>query len=254
MMTKNLKLLIKQQKIAARRSIAKQNAKIARANSHDQFTMFKIIADERRFLDYSFGDLNSIDELMEVIHNIRHNSINIHKSYLKCNYCKTILAELPIELPGAPAQEDVKQNEEDKIKLRFGHLVNILEQEVQSEFDHMQRKRVPSQNDLTRWALKDATLEFYKDFNEPEDTIIVDNVGDDRLSTQFEADFDVIYRMWLERLDELRRRDDTYSLQEDEYDKAISDMAEGMRGSNFEKQLDRYRIEFMNKLNVINGM
>ena len=34
----------------------------------------------------------------------------------------------------------------------------------------------------------------------------------------------------------------------EEYDKAEDDLNDGMRGSAFEKQLDRFRKEFMNKL------
>ena len=52
----------------------------------------------------------------------------------------------------------------------------------------------------------------------------------------------------MKKLDELKRRDDKYTLMEEEFDKAEADLLEGMRGSAFEKQLDRYREEFMQKL------
>jgi len=123
-----------------------------------------------------------------------------------------------------------------------------LKQEVADEKAIVERKRSPSQNDLTRWALKDAVLAFYQGLNLPENTVIVDTLYDDRLITKLAPDFDVIANIWMEKLDELKRKDDKFALDYDEYDKAEADLADGMRGSAFEKQLDRYREEFMQKL------
>lgn len=243
-----IKSLIKLQKIAARKSIALQNVKISKTNSHEQYSLFRVIADERKFLASNFNDVTDVHDLMDVVHGIRHNTISRAKGSIKCRFCKEILAEMAIELPGAPAQYEAQPDKEDELKPRFGNLIAVLQQEVQNENEKMERRRMPSQNDLTRWALKNAVLEFYQNLEEKDNVVVVDDLYDDRLSTALAPDFDVIYEMWMKKLDELQRRDDKYTLNSEEYDKAEDDMRDGMRGSAFEKQLDRYREDFMQKL------
>jgi len=244
-----IKSLIKIQKIAARKSIALQNVKISETNSHDQYSLFRIIADERKFLTNNFGNIESISDFMNIVHEIRHNTASKTKNSADCIHCKKVLAEIAIELPGAPAQYEFEQNkEEEELRPRFGNLIATLQEEVQNEISNMERRRIPSQNDLTRWALKHAVLEFYQNLNEKDDVVVVDSLYDDRLITQLAPDFDVIYKIWMEKLDELQRRDDKYTLNTNEYDKAENDLLGGMRGSAFEKQLDRYRENFMQKL------
>jgi hypothetical protein len=162
--------------------------------------------------------------------------------------CKNIIAELGIELPGAPAQTADPEKDDSDILPRFGNLLGILRQEVAMENTKIERRRMPSQNDLTRWALKKVVLDFYEKIGLPPDTPVVVNRFDDRLITELAPDFDVIADMWIEELDKLYRRDDKYGLIMEEIDKARLDLDDGMRGSAFEKQLDRYREEFMQKL------
>jgi len=246
----DLKALIRFQKIAARKSIASANIKVSKIKSHDQYNLFRIMADERKFLASDFGDVNDVHALMAIVHDLRHKSISKTGNFIKCKYCRDVLAEMAIELPGAPAEFEAtpESDEEDKLKPRFGNLIAILEKEVQNEVANMERRRLPSQNDLTRWALKEAVLRWYKNKNLPVDTIVVDMAYDNRLKTDLAPDFSEIYKMWIEKLDELQRLDDKYALNPDEFDKAESDLEMGMRGSAFEKQLDRYREEFMQKL------
>lgn len=246
-----IKSLICLQKIAARKSIALQNIKITKINPHEQYSLFRIIADERKFLSNDFNSVKDINNLMEIIHKTRHITISKTNNYTKCKYCKEIFAEMAIELPGAPAEyESIPNN--DELQPRFGNLLVLLQQEVQNEINIMERRRIPSQNDLTRWALKETVLIFYQKLKEQnniqDDSIIINALYADRLITQFAPDFDVIYKMWMDKLNELQRRDDKYTLNINEYDKAEEDLLDGMRGSAFEKQLDRYRDEFMNKL------
>ncbi len=250
-MSNLVKILIKQQKTDARKSIAAQNREISKSKTCAQYIMFKVIADEKKFLEYDFSSAKKIEDVMDIIHSIRHASVNRNSHYFKCELCKKILAQVSTPLPGT--NKELTKVDDDKIKIRYGNLIAILSKNVADEISKMQGKKMPSQNDITRWALKDAVLEFYKDFNEEESAIVVKNVGDDRLDLKFEADFDVIYKKWFDRLDKLQRRNDKYTLQIEEFDRAQEDLEQGMRGSNFEKQLDRYRKEFMEQLNAING-
>lgn len=243
-----IKSLIKFQKVAARKSIALQNVKISKTNSHEQYSLFRIIADERKFLASNFNEIKDMYDLMDMIHDVRHNTISKAKNSIKCKHCKKSFAEMAIELPGAPAEYEAEPDKEEELKPRYGNLIAVLQQEVQDELAIIERRRVPSQNDLTRCALKSVVLEFYQNLNTKDDIVVVDDLYDDRLITQLAPDFDVIYKMWLEKLDELQRRDDKYTLNTVEYDKAEEDLLNGMRGSAFEKQLDRYREDFMQKL------
>jgi len=145
--------------------------------------------------------------------------------------------------------QDVVEIEEDNLP-RAGNLLSVLKEEAEEEKQHIERSRIPSQNDLRRWALKDAVLSYYQGLNMPDDIIVVKNKFDDRLITEFAPDFSVIYNVWLTKLDELRRKNERskFKLLQDEYDQVEEDILEGMRGSAFEKQLDRYRIEFVQKL------
>lgn len=150
-----------------------------------------------------------------------------------------------------PEQEDViniDTNLENELKPKFGNLISVLEREVFNEKNKIENKNFPSQNDLTRWALKDAVLSYYQGLNIPEDMIVVDTLYDDRLISKLAPDFDIIAQIWMEKLNRLLYHTDKYALEKDEIDKAESDLADGMRGSAFEKQLDRYREEFMKKL------
>jgi hypothetical protein len=226
-----LKKIIAQQKTIARKSIAyakllSGDSQYTRANSND-----------KQFLKYNFGKVATLDELMNVIHTIRHNGLNKAGKYKRCTLCKNILASI-IDLDEKPID----------ILPKFGNLLAILEQEVNEENNNLSRKHLPSQNDLTRWALKNAVLAYYKNLNVPVDKPIIESRFDDRLVTELAPDFDVIAKIWIEKLDELKRRDDRYSLNMDEFDKAEADLKEAMRGSAFEKQLDRYREEWMAKL------
>lgn len=134
---------------------------------------------------------------------------------------------------------------EDELKPKFGNLLDLLQKELQSEAQKLEAKSLPSQNDLSRLALKSAVFDFYNEFDSAPDTIVVNNLHDDRLSVEFAPDFDVIAKIWFDKLDELKRRKDKYMLIDEEFDQAQDDLVDGMRGSAFEKRLDRYRQDFM---------
>lgn len=241
-----LSTLILQQKIAARKSIAKLTSRLKSLRDEERLSTTKVIEDERAFLNYDFSKVSNISDLVELIHKTRFNTRSKNTKYAALR----VMAEEPINLPGAPAENPTFNPDGDN-KPMFGNLISVLEEEVTEELSRMDRQRLPSQNDLTRWALKDAVLAYYKGLNLPPNTQIVETVFDDRLVPKLAPDFDVVYGMWLDRLYNLTRRDDKYTLEPDEYDKAEKDVQvneTGMRGSAFEKQLDRYREEFMQKL------
>lgn len=231
--------LILQQKIAARKSVAQLKLALKGATGEERGHILKSIGYERAFLEQDFSKIRSVTDLYSALSQTR----------ILCA-ASVKVAEEPIGLPGAPA-ENTMENPDGDVKPTYGNLLVVLEEEVNEELSRMASRRLPSQNDLRRWALKDAVLEFYKNMNLPADTKVVETVLDNRLVTQLAPDFDVLYKMWLQRLYDLTRRDDKYTLNSGEYDEAENDVTlneTGMRGSAFEKQLDRYREEFVEKL------
>lgn len=245
------KWLIKNQRTAARKSIAVHEIKLCNCDFEERYGLIKLIANEKAFLSLCFNNADELDVLLKIIHASRHFDLSNKSNHTNCIQCKKIIADMAIEMPGAPAEQEFKPDEpdkEDELKPRFGNLIAILEQEVIEDLNRIENRRFPSQNDLTRWALKKVVLDFYQGLNLPENVVVVDTLYDDRLSTELAPDFDVIYGAWMEELDTLQRRDDKWALQPEEYDKAEADLEIGMRGSAFEKQLDRYREEFMQKL------
>jgi len=236
----SIKKLIINQRILSRRVIASLECQISANNlcGDERLSAIKIISSENKFLSKDMP--NDLDAIVKLIHKFRHAHLEASDN---CEYCKSILAQHGVG-------DDVSAPEmiEETAIPAFGNLISLLEQEVFNEKGNIERKRLPSQNDLTRWALKDAVLAYYQGLNVPENIAVVDNQYDDRLSSDFAPDFDAIHSIWINKLDELRRRNDKYTLTLEEYDKAEEDLLNGMRGSAFEKQLDRYREEFMSKL------
>ena len=138
----------------------------------------------------------------------------------------------------------------DKVDIlpRYGNLLDVLEKEAVEEKVAIEATETPSQNDLLRWALKDAVLAYYQGLGFEPDKPVVHSKSDTRLIPDIAPDFDKIAVIWLQRLDELARRDDKYCLLMDEYDKAEEDLSGKMRGSSAEKRIDRYREEFVKRL------
>jgi hypothetical protein len=217
------------QKISSRKIIAK----LKLVDKSDLETQ-SMILNETAILNKDFKTM-AFNEIVAFIDNVRAPYI---KKY----------AEMAIELPGAPAETGAPESDERDILPRFGNLINVLEENALEEKREIESKRMPSQNDLTRWALKDAVLSYYQGLSFPDDLPVIKNRFDDRLITELAPDFEKISKIWMQKLDELMRRDDKYTLTMEEYDKAELDLSEEMRGSAFEKQLDRYREDFMKQL------
>ena len=223
----NIKRLIAAQKAEARKVIASD--KIDVSESIDGLLA-------KAFLEHDFGAVKTVDDLMEAIHTIKHQKSSKAKKHTRCKICRALRVELEQQTPIAD------------ILPKYGNLISVLEQEAAQQKAKVESKKNPSQNDLTRWALLDAVLAYYQGLEFQSDRPIVESRYDNRLIDELAPDFDVIARIWLDKLDELSRRNDQFTLNRDEIDKAETDLAEGMRGSAFEKALDRYRIDFMAKL------
>ncbi|MFA5024043.1 MAG: hypothetical protein WC523_03765 [Patescibacteria group bacterium] len=224
----NLKKIIAKQKALSRKIIAS-----GKINSVDLLT----ISNEKSFLNSDFGNIKNVESLMEIIHTTRHNKISKAGRYTRCKLCKKIVADI--------TQQETPLSD---ILPKMGNLLSILEKEALDEKANIEAMKMPSQNDLTRWALKDAVLAYYQGLNFPPDKPIVESRYDDRLIDELAPDFDIIAKIWLQKLDELQRKNDQYTLNTNEMDKAEADLSEKMQGSAFEKQLDRFREEFMAKL------
>lgn len=162
---------------------------------------------------------------------------------------KEKLAEL-IEIPGS----DLVVNEIPECELpNFGKLKLVLEKEWKDEVEEFKNDYNQSDNDLKRLALKEAVYEYYLDLPYEVDVKVVDFGGamvlrrDDNDIDGTDYDFapnkSDIYKRWMDKLARYIRNGD---LSEAEFDEASD---RGIpQGGAFEKQLDRYRIDFMRRL------
>jgi hypothetical protein len=213
---------VKEQKILSRKNIVKYTKRLKKAEIKDKTTIIKAIASEKRILDFKV-DQNSIDKFSELVYNVRQ-------------------AEMAIELPGAPAEN---KSISPVSKLNFGQFINILEQDVAQEEQVLSSKSNPTQNDLIRWARKWAFLQYYKAINISPEQPITKTDGDDTTLRQLAPNKDTIYKLYLDKLEELKRRTDKYQLLNDKFDNALYNGTP--QGGSFEKWLERYREEIMNK-------
>jgi hypothetical protein len=152
-------------------------------------------------------------------------------------------AEVGAELPGAPQQDSNKQPQRLPT---LADLWNVLEKNLHIEEQQISVDPAPSQTALERWALRAAVLDYYKSLQMDPNTQVVEGYGNDRAISQLAPDKDVIYNIWLQKLYDLNRRRSKYHVRDDTYK---VDTERGIpQGGAFEKQLDRYRDDFMNQL------
>jgi len=152
-----------------------------------------------------------------------------------------VIAEMIPGLPGAPDEYIYPDS-----MPTFNRLMDILEREEAAEINSLQLDRSPSDTDIERWALRAAVLEYYRNLGIDYEEVVSETLGDDLMKREFAPNQEDIYVIWLRRLDEQSRSDDKHKLSMDKYDEAVN---RGFgRGTAFEKQLDRYREDFMQKL------
>jgi len=180
---------------------------------------------------------NILYKVIGAIHKLKHAG-PIHS----CGICAKY-AEVASELPGAPYQ-NLSRGPEALPTL--SSLWKVLETNLATEKAQIDSDPAPSQTALERFALKDAVLEYYKSFALDPNTVIVDGVGKDRTIFQFAPNKEQIYNIWCQKLYDLNRRNDKYHFDGKAYE---SNIERGFpQGGAFEKQLDRYRDDFMNQL------
>lgn len=151
-----------------------------------------------------------------------------------------------LELPGAPLENpDGRINE---YLPKFGNLIFEIKKDIKEEIERMNSMEIPSQNDISRLAFKQAVLDYYSGLNADLDDKVMVSRNSNRLVPKFAPDFYEIYDLWIDKLNEYKLRDDKYGLIDDEFYLALDDLQDGMRGSAFEKRLDRYREELVNKI------
>lgn len=185
---------------------------------------------------------NATTNKAELIKNIRMNQRKLKAlSY----------AEMGIELPGAPLQS--APTTPTRALPNLGKLRMILEKELKEEETRFNNDAHQSDNDIKRLALKEAVLEYYNDIQCDPETIIVDFEGDMTLRRDNQetdkSDFDFapnkseIYKKWMDKLGKYIREQ---KLSDAEYDEATD---RGIpQGGAFEKQLDRYRKDFVKRI------
>jgi hypothetical protein len=180
---------------------------------------------------------NILYKIIDTMHKIKHRgSIN------SCDICAKY-ADFASELPGAPYQN-----------LSFAptqlptlsNLWSVLERNSMTERAQIESDPAPSQTALERFALKDAVLEYYKSLNIDANTQIVDGFGKDTALPPFAPNKESIYNIWCQKLYDLNRRNDKYHFDGKAYKHNIE--RGSPQGGAFEKQLDRYRDEFMNQI------
>lgn len=236
--------IVTEQRIDARKSIARCENLLRQLKSADRHAILGVIAVERAFIKYNFngflesdfwGIWNKIAEIRHAkIADILKNTNTIHK-----------FAEMMPTVPGAP-EEYVRPNSMPT----FNKLLAVLEQNVNQETNEITADQRPSPNDMKRWALKSAVLDYYKSMNmAPEQAAelkVTNSVGNNRTIPQLAPSKKAIYDIWLQKLDALTKASDKFKFNPDEYQEAID---RGIpQGGAFEKMLDRYREQFMSQL------
>ena len=236
--------IVTEQRIDARKSIARCENMIRQLKSTDRHAILRVIAVERAFIKYNFNGFSADDVqgILNKIAEIRHARI---ADILRMTNTIHKFAELMPTVPGAP-DEYVRP---DSVPT-FNKLLAILEQNVNQETNEITADQHPSPNDMRRWALKSAVLDYYKGMNmTPEQAAelkVTNSAGSNRTIPQLAPSKRPIYDIWLQKLDALTRAGDKFKFNPDEYQEAIDKGTP--QGGAFEKMLDRYREQFMSQL------
>lgn len=223
--------IIKQHKIIARKNIAKYNKLLSKeSNLTERLDILNKIANEECILNMNISSIGD-SSLLNTIHKLRHNSSN------NCQDCLTIKAQLGI-VNDAPPQVQLPT---------LGHLREILEENANSEWNSFGRS--PSSNDIKRWALKAAVSDYYNSLNYDVSNPVIDIPGSLRAINHLAPNKEWIFKSYVDKLNSMVQRNDAYRLDHREFDESYD---RGIpRGGAFEKQLDRYREDFMYQLNNI---
>lgn len=182
------------------------------------------------------------------------NRVDLIQSISEKQHMLRVLAyaEMGVELPGAPIRVIGPRTPERPLP-NLGKLRMILEEELENEQNQFDNDNHQSDNDVKRLALKEAVLDFYNDLPYDPETIVVDYEGDmtlrrdnqevDNSDYDFAPDKNDIYVRWMKKLKQYIK---DFRLSEAEYDESLERGTP--QGGAFEKQLDRYRKDFVRKM------
>lgn len=225
---------ILQNKIEARKLIAKYKMLLVSAPRKDKLAITSTIIAEKKFLDFDFSNLDD-KQVKYAIHTLRHKGAATDI----CDKCNTLHYVDDDSMFALDPLEDIPEAASPMPTL--GDLQHILRQNAENE-------RASAQSSSTafkRWALKDAVSEYYLNLSYDTETPIVQNNGDMRTIRGFAPNKNTIHQLWLQKLQSAHAGGDS-NMGRDDYTKVID---RGIpRGGAFEKQLDRYRRRFMAQL------
>lgn len=219
----NYKEYALEQKKLAREKKAKLSIRYRQASFSAREPLIHAINNEQQILKFKVSELN-FEEFKQLVVNVRK-------------------AEMPIELPGA-AGEDADIKAEPKIN--FGQFLDALEKDVNLENYTLANKQPPKQDDLVRWARKLAFMQYYKNMSLPPETPITKAYGDAKTLRQLSPNKDAIYNLYLDKLEEFRRRSDKFKLGDEQFNEVLETGTQ--QGGAFEKWLERHREEIMNNI------
>ena len=186
-------------------------------NGTNKAAMLKQVQAEKARLT----DIPPISRVLSTIHVAQH-----HGRQSKCEEC-------------------IKLAEEAAKTITFGKLLGVLERLVQEEANR-NLSSSPSPTDIERWALKQAVLDYYRGLNLAPDTKIMEDLASYKTLPQFAPNTQAIYELWVRRLTDLTTRTD-----QNRFDpKRLDRLQERgiVQGGALEKQLQRYREEFMKRV------
>lgn len=212
-----------QEKIIARQKKAKLSNLLISATIEARGKIITAIQNEQKIIKF-LASPNNIDDFKKLIAEVR-------------------AAELPIELPGAAGENTNIQAEP---KINFGQFIEALEKDTQLENNKFEAQQNIKQDDLNRWARKLAFLQYYKNLTLNPETPITKAYGDEKTIRQLAPNKDAIYNLYLDKLEELRRRSDKFKFSDEKFNEVLSDGIP--QGGAFEKWLERHREEIMNSI------
>lgn len=219
-----IKSYITAHRVSARKSMASMEIQLKGLKGKERDAILQRINCERNFLYSDFSNIKSAEDLNNLLLNTRFK-----------------YAEMMPGLPGAPNQYVYPDS-----MPTFSRLISVLEDMEREERESLEYDKNPSDNEIKRWALRAALLEYYRGLYSNPDAIVADYYEGLQIKRDFAPSQEEVFKIWIRRLEEQSRAKDKHKLSMDEYMEAVN-RGYG-RGTAFEKQLERYREDFMEKL------
>ena len=152
------------------------------------------------------------NETLTVLHNSIHDGVNMDN----CQDCLFVSAEILASVPGAPTV----YVRPDQIPT-FVKLLNVLNDSYIEEENSIRLDKHPSANDIKRWALKKAVLQYYQNLGIDSQEKVTDVAGSLITRHDLAPNKEKIYTIWINILDNQTRAEDKYLLNYNEYDEDL---------------------------------